>query len=753
MRAAGLRSLAKGVGTSRSYTLKRRLVVLALPVMASSSAWAQTVSSPRSDAESILLDELTVQGDARDAPAGVSTVTKQDIEKIPTRDLSDALRLEPGLALTGASAGGRTGNKRQIDIRGMGPEYTVILVDGVRVSSRDSARFTVGGSRNTLGDTGFVPPGAVERIEVIRGPAAAIYGSGAIGGVINIITKKAGSKPSTSVNSTIEVPQNPKEGWTRQIDFLTSGPVSEVMSYRIYGGFSKRSPDAADINGPVNPGTGGTEDIYGTAGRDGIVNGNINGLVSTSVAPGHTFDLQGGYTRQDGLFAGEIYNYCGRGCRAYFPPTLLFPNGSTWNRLERTTASVTHRGDWEFGKSRITAAFEGTNNQRREETLFAGDGTLASLAWQRPSQLRNYLLDGEMLTPFQTGPLSHVVTLGFDLRRETLFDQSSTSLALPDNRPKDPFMSANYAGLFVKDDIRFGNWVLSPGVRVDDTTYGSHVGPSMYLAWNATDWLTFKGGVADAFKAPNVYQTNPSYAYNSYGNGCFGRGPCYILGSPDLKPETSINKEIGFAVNYAPILFSLTYFDNEFENKITTSRIAFGQIGGCSSFDGGLANCNLLRWENAQNAIINGLEGRARWDMTDTLALDVNFTKFFKSEDTKTGETISFTPDYIVNTTLTWKATGALTLNLIVQSFGEQTSRSVDPSIGGNVLRNDSTINPYTLVGTSAIYDLNENTRLRAGISNLLDTKVLRQQTTAAGNNTTFNESGRTFWGGVNLTF
>lgn len=227
--------------------------------------------------------------------------------------------------------------------------------------------------------------------------------------------------------------------------------------------------------------------------------------VSTSVAPGHTIDLQGGYTRQDGLFAGEIYNYCGRGCRAYFPPTLLFPNGSTWNRLERTTASVTHRGDWEFGKSRITAAFEGTNNQRREETLFAGEGTLASLAWQRPSQLRNYLLDGEMLTPFQTGPLSHMVTLGFDLRRETLFDQSSTSLALPDNRPKDPFMSANYAGLFVKDDIRFGNWVLSPGVRVDDTTYGSHVGPSMYLAWNATDWLTFKGGVADAFKAPNVY--------------------------------------------------------------------------------------------------------------------------------------------------------------------------------------------------------------------------------------------------------
>lgn len=103
--------------------------------------------------------------------------------------MAEIIRTMPGVNLTGNSTSGQRGNNRQIDIRGMGPENTLILIDGKPVTSRNSIRLGWRGERDTRGDTGWVPPEMIERIEVIRGPAAARYGNGAAGGVVNIITK------------------------------------------------------------------------------------------------------------------------------------------------------------------------------------------------------------------------------------------------------------------------------------------------------------------------------------------------------------------------------------------------------------------------------------------------------------------------------------------------------------------------------------------------------------------------------------
>ncbi|WP_295044809.1 TonB-dependent receptor plug domain-containing protein, partial [uncultured Paracoccus sp.] len=133
---------------------------------------------------------LTAEEQAKQA-LGASTITAEELEKTPVaNDISEIVRKMPGVNLTGNSASGQYGNNRQIDIRGMGPENTLILIDGKPVLARNSAKMGRAGERDTRGDSNWVAPELIERIEVLRGPAAARYGSGSSGGVVNIITKR-----------------------------------------------------------------------------------------------------------------------------------------------------------------------------------------------------------------------------------------------------------------------------------------------------------------------------------------------------------------------------------------------------------------------------------------------------------------------------------------------------------------------------------------------------------------------------------
>ncbi len=116
----------------------------------------------------------TAQEETKQAP-GVSIITAEDIAKRPpSNDLSQIIRTMPGVNLTGNSSSGQRGNNRQIDIRGMGPENTLILVDGKPVSSRNSVRYGWRGERDSRGDTNWVPvrPGRAHRSDPRPGGGA-----------------------------------------------------------------------------------------------------------------------------------------------------------------------------------------------------------------------------------------------------------------------------------------------------------------------------------------------------------------------------------------------------------------------------------------------------------------------------------------------------------------------------------------------------------------------------------------------------
>ncbi|MBK4309581.1 TonB-dependent receptor plug domain-containing protein, partial [Enterobacter hormaechei] len=184
---------------------------LTLAILSTLYQSAHAAEDPLADGETMVV-QATAEEALKQQP-GVSIITAKDIEKDPpVNDLSEIIRKMPGVNLTGNSATGSRGNNRQIDIRGMGPENTLILIDGVPVTSRNSVRYSWRGERDTRGDTNWVPPEMVERIEVLRGPAAARYGSGAAGGVVNIITKRPSNDWHGSLSLYTNQPENDKEG-------------------------------------------------------------------------------------------------------------------------------------------------------------------------------------------------------------------------------------------------------------------------------------------------------------------------------------------------------------------------------------------------------------------------------------------------------------------------------------------------------------------------------------------------------------
>ncbi len=161
------------------------------------------------------------------APASISVVDSKEVLSRPTRDLAEAISLVPGVDID--SGVGKTGGYG-ISIRGMEPQYTLILIDGKRVNgSGSSTTFPNGFGQVT---TSFMPPiTAIERIEVIRGPASTLYGSDAIGGVVNIITKQSFDKWGATIQADTTLQEKKYFGNSYGLSFFTSGPLTKAKDF------------------------------------------------------------------------------------------------------------------------------------------------------------------------------------------------------------------------------------------------------------------------------------------------------------------------------------------------------------------------------------------------------------------------------------------------------------------------------------------------------------------------------------------
>lgn len=677
---------------------------------------------------------------------GASKITAEDLEKLPVvNDISEYVRRMPGVNLTGNSATGQRGNNRQIDIRGMGPENTMILVDGKPVNSRNSVRYGWRGERDTRGDSNWVPADAIESIEVLRGPAAARYGSGAMGGVVNIKTKKVTNDVHGSVEVFTNQPENSKEGASHRESFNLSGPIlKDVLSYRLYGNYNKTDSDAADINGLMENGAR-------MAGREGVENKDIAGRLAWQLNDQQVLMFDASVGRQGNRFAGDSQNSVFDPADPNKAPILSALIGEETNTVYRDSFALTHEGTWDWGDTKLISQYDKTKNKRLPEgTGGSTEGQINSLENKQTSVLETLRFNAEANIPFDLYK-PQVLTVGAEWIEDEFTDVVNTKageggfgdeLTSGDRSQMD----SRIASAYVENNMNLSDTTdLVLGLRYDNhSKSGDNWSPSLNITQRIGDYWTLKGGVAKAYKAPNLYQNAEGYLLSTRGNGCpIGLTQCVLQGNEDLKPETSINKEIGVQFEKDIVNASFAWFRNDYKNKIVSGDTMLEQviIGGTTY--------NVLQWMNTPKALVEGVEGSITLDWGD-ISWTNNVTYMINSEDKRTGNPLSIIPNYTINSILNYDISDRLDANFVYTQYGRQKPRQYEETSLENKdgLALES-VKSYGLAGINFGYKFTKDFSGRIGVSNLFDEKKLRDKTV----NQTYNEPGRAYYASLKYQF
>lgn len=638
---------------------------LALPVIAAESG------------DTLVVTASATEQNLKDAPASISVITQEDLKRKPVQNLKDVLQDVPGVQLTNEGD-----NRKGVSIRGLDSSYTLILVDGKRVSSRNAV------FRHNDFDLNWVPVDAIERIEVVRGPMSSLYGSDALGGVVNIITKKIGQKWTGTLSADSTIQEHRDRGDTNNGQFYTSGPlVDGVLGLKAYGSVSKREKD--DQQRSSTSASGETPRIEGFTSRDANVE------FAWTPTENHDFTAGYGFDRQD-----------------------RDSDSLDKNRLERQNYSLSHNGRWGVGNSELKVYGEKVDNKN------PGNSS--------PITSESNAADGKYVLPL--GEINQLLTFGGEWRHDKLKDPVNLTGSTSSTT------SASQYALFLEDEWRiFEPLALTTGIRMDDhETYGDHWSPRAYLVYNATDTVTVKGGWATAFKAPSLLQLSPDWITGS----C--RGSCEIVGNPDLKPETSESFELGLYYSgeegwLEGVQASITTFQNDVDDRISISRTAnVNQAQSYPNYVGLNADGEpIFRYYNVNKARIRGVETELKFPIAEDWKVTLNYT-YNDGRDISNGgnKPLSELPFHTANGTVDWKATQDWSFYVQGNYKGEKRAlTSGEPTPGG-----------YVIWNTGAAWQATKAVKLRAGVQNLLDKDLSRDDYS-------YTEDGRRYFVGVDYTF
>jgi outer membrane receptor for ferrienterochelin and colicins len=681
----------------------------------------------------VVLDEIKVitatksEKSVEGVSSSVIVVTKDEIEQNGYGSLSDIFKKIPSITLQpNAFPSANSKNKSGISIRNLGSNGVLLLIDGKRLS---------GEVKNPY-DIDRIPASMIERIEIIKGPSSALYGSDALSGVINIITKQPKDKFKGSIGAKNAINSEGK-GAQIALDADIAGKIDK-LSYSLNAnilrsnGYEKQKTADTRVNNPSG------NKIKPSTHPNPLIQTNVKDFYNvwesqSEEATARNFNQRVEYELIDDMFLGVDFSYMKEDRQGdyigTFHPSNYAVNGSKVPVFNVPIHSEDDNTRWGFGAdyrallgedTKIFAKIYHSKYKKRNDVTALNWKDLGYLS--RQDSANSGLSANVKITSYETYVQSYVtdnnlLTIGGEFRDETrvatVFNQAGTFEK----------KSVDYRALYLQDEWAI-NEALSIifGVRYDDASNAkSKTTLKAGVTYLLSDFANLRASFSQGYRVPDIrerYISKQTPTGLQLGADVI-RGPKTSV--YDLKPEFVNAYELGVGGKYKKFNYDFALFYNDLKDKIE-------MVNKGSYFT----------FENIANAYTYGLETNLAYDFTDQINADIIYS-YVKSQNKDGKKVLLLAPEHSLRAGLNYKPIEDLNIKLSARFTSKQDYEYTN-SLVQNVRKTSDTAF-YTDV--SANYKISDFL-IYAGIDNIFDEKL---------NEEFFVDNGRIFYGGFRYNF
>ena len=514
----------------------------------------------------------------KDLSGAITIISAEDIAKLNATNIKDILVKTAGI-VEGTNESSINGRK-SISIRGTDSSYIIIMIDGKKINPTD------GYIKHSDYEYSWVPINMIERIEVIKGAKSSIYGSSAIGGVINIITKKNNKKFYGEIDIQAGISSAKNGGDGKNISANIGGNITDNLSLIL--GLNKTTRD-------VTSGPGTT--MYGIpTDNASLIEGidNKNGNIKLNYNIDDTQNISASYIKSKET--RELYD------------------NPDYYTLDRDMYDISYEKKFD------DISFNIAYSKAQSDSEYNDGGTMNYV-----HKLTNdYLKAESKITKIK----NNYLVIGAEISNESYERYYPATSSTKYN-----FESSSNA-YYIQDEIGFGNFIFTLGARLDDhEKFGKEISPNIGLVYKLSENQRLKASYGEGFKAPSLQESSSEYSTYSHGQ---------YYGNDDLKSETSKSYEIAYEYYGEDTLFKTAIFSTKIENMITGEFIGVGYPYGP-----GFA-VDEFTYVNIEKANMKGIELEIEYDLNNKHTISTNYT-YLKTEDESTGKELIYKPKHTMN--------------------------------------------------------------------------------------------------------
>ena len=480
--------------------IKTKVSLLAFGA-AAISLWAQHSLAQENNDDTQIVTANRFAQPVSSVLASTTVVTREEIDRWQSKTLTDVMRRLPGVDI---AQNGGIGQQSSLFIRGTNSNHVLLLIDGIRLNQAG-----ISGSS----DLSQIPLSLVQRIEYVRGARSAVYGSDAIGGVVNIITGR--SQPGTTLSAGIG--SHGYQSYDGSIQQITGKNTRVTLA----GNYTYTKGYDVVANYP---------DIYGNPAhkdRDGFMSKTLYGAVEQQLS-----NELSGFVRGYGFDNRTAYD----NSQSFSVPGALVDTRQLYSQTWDTGLRFAH----DVYSSQLVASYGHTKDYNYDPRLgrYTAPSTL--------DDVRQYNLQWGNTLGFGLG----TVSAGIDWQKQT---------SEPDTNYVSRGQEQRNTGVYATTQQKLGSVTLEGAVRGDNNnTFGWHNTWQTSASWEFIDGYSAFASYGMAFKAPNLSQV-----YSE------------IYGNRDLDPEKSKQWEGGFEGLTGPINWRVSGYRNDIEDLIDSDPVTF----------------------------------------------------------------------------------------------------------------------------------------------------------------------------------